>query len=47
MSTFKTYTHQAIVVGTGAAGFSSAINLKKNGIEDVVIVTEGINIIEN
>ncbi|MBE7046181.1 MAG: FAD-binding protein [Ruminococcaceae bacterium] len=43
MSTFKTYTHQAIVVGTGAAGFSSAINLKKNGIEDVVIVTEGIN----
>lgn len=43
MSTFKTYTHQAIVVGTGAAGFSSAINLKKNGVEDVVIVTEGIN----
>ena len=43
MSTFKTYTHQAIVVGTGAAGYSSAINLKKNGIQDVAIVTEGIN----
>lgn len=43
MSTFKTYTHQAIVVGTGAAGFSSAINLKKNGVEDVAIITEGIN----
>ena len=43
MSTFKTYTHQAIVVGTGAAGYSAAINLKKNGVEDVAIVTEGIN----
>ena len=40
---YKIYTHKAIVIGTGAAGFSSAINLKKNGIEDVVIVTEGIN----
>ena len=43
MSTFKTYTHQAIVVGTGAAGYAAAINLKKNGTEDVAIVTEGIN----
>ncbi len=36
------FTHKAIVIGSGAAGYSSAINLKKNGIDDVVIVTEGI-----
>lgn len=37
------FTHKAIVIGSGAAGFSAAINLKKNGTEDVAIVTEGIN----
>ena len=31
------------VVGSGAAGFNAAIRLKQMGIDDVAIITEGIN----
>ncbi|MBR6766207.1 MAG: FAD-binding protein [Clostridia bacterium] len=33
-----------LVVGTGAAGFNAAIRLKQFGVENVAMVTEGINI---
>ena len=33
----------ALVIGTGAAGYNAAIRLDKYGISDVAIVTEGIN----
>ena len=33
----------ALVIGTGAAGFNAAIRLDKYGINDVAIVTEGVN----
>ncbi len=32
-----------VVIGTGAAGFNAACRIKKEGIKDVVIVTEGVN----
>ena len=31
------------VVGSGAAGFNAAIRLKQMGIDDVAVITEGIN----
>ena len=37
------FTHDCIVIGTGAAGYSCACRLKQAGV-DVAIVTEGINI---
>lgn len=33
----------ALVIGTGAAGFNAAVRLDKYGINDVAIVTEGVN----
>ncbi len=33
----------ALVIGTGAAGYNAAIRLDKYGINDVAIVTEGVN----
>lgn len=38
----KIFKHDALVVGTGCAGFNAANQLKKLGLEDVVIVTENI-----
>ena len=38
----KSYTYDAIVIGTGAAGYQAAIRLKQFGVK-VAIVTEGIN----
>ena len=38
----KVYTHDCVVVGTGAAGYNAAIRLKELGV-DVAIVTEGIH----
>ena len=39
----KTVLLDALVIGTGAAGYNAAIRLDKYGISDVAIVTEGIN----
>ncbi len=36
------YTYDAIVIGTGAAGYNAACRLKEFGV-DVAIVTEGVN----
>jgi len=36
------YTYDAIVIGTGAAGYNAAIRLKELGVQ-VAMVTEGIN----
>ena len=33
----------ALVIGTGAAGYNAAIRLDKYGVNDVAIVTEGVN----
>ena len=35
-------TYEAVVIGSGAAGFQAACQLKKRGV-DVAIVTEGVN----
>lgn len=32
-----------VVIGTGAAGFNAACRIKKDGIKNVAIVTEGVN----
>lgn len=36
-------TYDVIVVGSGAAGFASADRLYMHGVEDICIVTEGVN----
>jgi len=38
----KIYSHDCVVIGTGAAGYNGAIRLKELGV-DVAIVTEGVN----
>jgi succinate dehydrogenase/fumarate reductase flavoprotein subunit len=37
-----TWVH-TLVVGSGAAGLNAALQLRANGVEDVTIVTEGLN----
>lgn len=37
------YSYDAIVVGTGAAGYNAACRIQKGGTKTVAIVTEGIN----
>lgn len=39
----KIFTFDAIVVGTGAAGFNAANRIKEYGTKTVAIVTEGVN----
>lgn len=39
----KTYSFDAVVIGSGAAGFATACNIAKMGKKNVCIVTEGIN----
>lgn len=39
----KKITLDALVIGTGAAGYNAAVRLDKYGVSDVAIVTEGIN----
>jgi len=36
-------TFEAVVVGTGAAGYNAALRLFREGLTDVAIVTEGVN----
>ena len=36
------YAVQTVVVGSGAAGLNAAISLKKRGVSDVAVVTEGV-----
>ncbi len=31
------------VIGTGAAGYNAALQLRRNGVEDICIITEGVN----
>jgi len=39
----KTYSFDAVVIGSGAAGFATACNIAKIGKKSVCIVTEGLN----
>ena len=39
----KKITLDALVIGTGAAGYNAAIRLDKYGVSDLAMVTEGIN----
>lgn len=41
--TVKTVTLEAAVIGSGAAGYSAALNLYNNNITDIALITEGIN----
>ncbi len=36
-----TWVH-TLVIGSGAAGLNAAVQLRANGVEDVLIVTEGL-----
>ena len=36
------YVVHSLVIGSGAAGLNAALQLRVNGIEDVLIVTEGL-----
>ncbi|MBE6770423.1 MAG: FAD-binding protein [Ruminococcaceae bacterium] len=38
----KIYSYEALVIGTGAAGYNAAIRLKQFGV-NVAIITEGVN----
>ncbi len=44
MGKYEIVKLDALVVGTGAAGYNAAIRLKKFGVENIAIVTEGVNI---
>lgn len=39
----KLFTLHTLVIGSGAAGLNAAIQLKRNGIDDLMIITEGLN----
>lgn len=39
---FAYKAYQTIIVGSGAAGLNAAISLKKQGVEQVAIITEGL-----
>lgn len=39
----KTVTLSAAVIGTGAAGYGAALNLYENGVTDIAVITEGVN----
>ena len=43
MKEYQIYEFDAIVVGTGAAGYNGACRIKQEGKKSVAIVTEGIN----
>lgn len=42
MNEYKMYRYDAVVVGTGAAGYNAACRVQKDGRKSVAIVTEGI-----
>lgn len=39
----RVITLNTVIVGTGAAGFNAALRLKGYGVEDIAIVSEGVN----
>lgn len=39
----KTNVLNTVIIGTGAAGFNAALRLKQYGVEDIAIITEGVN----
>ena len=40
---FTFFTYDAIVVGTGAAGYNAACRIQQDGTKTVAIITEGVN----
>ena len=43
MEQYRIYTYDAVVVGTGAAGYNGACRIAQDGKRSVAIVTEGVN----
>ena len=43
MSDHTVFEFDAVIVGTGAAGYNAACRIKQQGIKSVCIVTEGVN----
>lgn len=43
MEQYRIYTYDAVVVGTGAAGYNGACRIAQEGKKSVAIVTEGVN----
>ena len=43
MEQYRIYTYDAVVVGTGAAGYNGACRIAQDGKKSVAIVTEGVN----
>ncbi len=43
MMDVKIYSYDAVVVGTGCAGYNCAVRIKEAGKKSVAIVTEGVN----
>ena len=41
--TTKTFTYDAVVIGSGAAGFNAANTILKDGRKSVALITEGLN----
>ena len=41
--TTKTFTYDAVVIGSGAAGFNAANDILKDGRKSVALITEGLN----
>ena len=39
----KTVTLDVAIIGTGAAGYNAAVQLKKLGVDDIAIITEGVD----
>ena len=39
----KKVTLNTVIIGTGAAGYNAALRLTDYGVDDVAIVTEGLN----
>ena len=43
MEQYRIYTYDAVVVGTGAAGYNGACRIAQDGKRSVAVVTEGVN----
>ena len=41
--TKETFTYDAVVIGSGAAGFNAANTIVKDGRKSVALITEGLN----
>ncbi|MBN1937159.1 MAG: FAD-binding protein, partial [Anaerolineae bacterium] len=43
LSSFSISWVHTLIIGSGAAGLNAAVQLRANGIDDVLIVTEGLD----